>query len=924
MGQRCLASDRPFHVCQLDDETECIYHSDCPPSLLCGSDGECRDQCSTSRDCLPPDEEADAPGQVCVEGTCADPEELDDEGHLPDVDEPSGGATDGKACAYSSDCTAPEICLGGVCRAECRETRDCAAGAECVDGACVVTPPPTPVDPNAPEHCSDGMTDGDELDVDCGGSCIPCAPGAVCEAAEDCTSLSCLDGVCQRPSCADEVRNGTESGVDCGGPSCDPCPVLPDCETTSDCEDGEVCKLGVCRADTCANGAVDPGETAADCGGPACAPCDHELGCSIDGDCVGLRCDRGRCAIPTCTDTVQNGTETGRDCGGTCGLCANGIGCVADSDCASGLCDAGTCAAPACDDKILNGDESALDCGGVDCDGCAAGEDCRLDVDCASDLCVGGSCAESFTLTVDKMGTGTGTVTSTDSRVQCGTTCDVEYIGGSSVTLHAAPSSNSTFDGWSGACTGTNDCVLAIDDDETVTATFTLKDAGNGWALSLAGDSFHPYPTGIATDSSGNSYATGIFCSETPFNGGTRTPSSCDGYLLTYDAGGNFVRARTLGSTGVQGADAVASNGAGELFVSGWNQVAGATSFGGSSLSCGAGSVLVTKLRASDGVSLGSMCAGANVYSYSSNNYEPTPNLAVKSNGNAVVGGMFWGGDVDFGGILLTSPYGYLDWFVLELAASDLSVVRAVDFGSNAFHDELRAVASNGVDASVAVGGMCAAVIDFGSTPGERAPFGDYDACLAKLDASFAPIWARHFGGGGTDMVRALAVAPNGDVIAGGTFVSNIEFGTGAAPGGSTGGTEGFLVRLAASDGSPIWSRAIGGSGDDSVGAVAVDPVSGRIGIMGKMGSSIDLGGGALPYTTGENLYVAVFDASGNHLDSRASGPESMSASTVMAAGIASNPVTGWSFTGRLDGIGGLPYGFNGANISYAHIGSMP
>jgi len=921
-GQRCLASDRPFHVCQLDDETECTYHSDCPPSLVCGSDGECRDQCTTSRDCLPPDEDEDAPGQVCIEGTCADPEELDDEGNLPEVDEPSGGATDGKTCAYSSDCTAPEICLGGVCRAECKETRDCAAGAECVDGACVVTPPPVPVDPNAPDHCSDGMTDGDELDVDCGGSCIPCAPGAACDAPEDCTSLSCLDGVCQRPTCSDGARNGTETDVDCGGPSCDPCPALPECDATSDCDDGEVCKIGVCRADTCANGAVDPGETAADCGGPDCAPCDHGLGCSIDGDCVGLRCDRARCATPTCADTVQNGTETGRDCGGSCGLCANGIGCAADSDCASDRCDAGTCAAPACDDKILNGDESALDCGGVDCDGCATGEDCRLDVDCASALCIGGSCSESFTLTVDKTGTGTGTVTSTDSRVQCGTTCDVEYVGGSSVTLRAAPTSDSTFGGWSGACTGTSDCVLAIDDDETVTATFTLKDAADGWAVSLAGDSPNPYPTGIATDASGNAYAAGLFCSETPFNGGVRSSSSCDGYLVTYDASGSFVRARTFGSTGDQVADAVVSNGAGELFVSGWGNVSGATSFGGGSLNCSANSLMVAKIRASDGASLGSTCVGTGVYSHAYFEGEPSQNLAVKSNGNAVVGGAFAGVDVDFGGFVIGSTYGYYAWAVVEVAASDLSVVRVAEFGTDFVNNELWAVASNGIDANVAVGGRCPAVINFGSAPGERAPFGEYDACIAKLNDALVPIWARHFGGSGPDHVRGLAVAPNGDVIAVGSFESNIEFGTGVAPGGSSGGREGFVVRLAASDGAPIWSRAIGGADDDSVGAVAVDPVSGRIAIMGMMGSAIDLGGGALPYTTGDNLFVAVFDANGNHVDSRASGAESVSGSYPSAAAITSNPVTGWSFTGRLDGIGALPYGFTGATIGFAHIGS--
>src|SRR6478735_2512486 len=65
MGQRCMASDRPFHVCQLPDETKCAYNSECPSGQLCGVDGRCRDQCAADRDCVAE--------QVCSQGTCAEP-----------------------------------------------------------------------------------------------------------------------------------------------------------------------------------------------------------------------------------------------------------------------------------------------------------------------------------------------------------------------------------------------------------------------------------------------------------------------------------------------------------------------------------------------------------------------------------------------------------------------------------------------------------------------------------------------------------------------------------------------------------------------------------------------------------------------------------------------------------------------------------
>ncbi len=47
--------------------------------------------------------------------------------------------------------------------------------------------------------CFDGIKNGDETDVDCGGSCNPC------------------------PTCDDGIKNGDETAIDCGGTLCEPC-----------------------------------------------------------------------------------------------------------------------------------------------------------------------------------------------------------------------------------------------------------------------------------------------------------------------------------------------------------------------------------------------------------------------------------------------------------------------------------------------------------------------------------------------------------------------------------------------------------------------------------------------------------------------------------------------------------------------------
>jgi hypothetical protein len=82
---------------------------------------------------------------------------------------------------------------------------------------------------------------------------------------------------------------------------------------------------------------------------------------------------------------------------------------------------------------------------------------------------------DTYTLTVAKDGTGTGTITSSDARINCGSTCGpINYNDGYTVVLVATPAEGSTFTGWDGAvCTGTDTCTLTMSANKAPTATFT-------------------------------------------------------------------------------------------------------------------------------------------------------------------------------------------------------------------------------------------------------------------------------------------------------------------------------------------------------------------------------------------------------------------------------------------------------------------
>ncbi len=112
-------------------------------------------------------------------------------------------------------------------------------GAECVDGSecksltcnggkCTAVV--------AGGNPPDGVKNGDETAVDCGGQAAPkCADGKTCEAGGDCASGSCIGSICKAPSPDDKIKNGDETDVDCGGTKAPKCGVDEGCATSDDC-----------------------------------------------------------------------------------------------------------------------------------------------------------------------------------------------------------------------------------------------------------------------------------------------------------------------------------------------------------------------------------------------------------------------------------------------------------------------------------------------------------------------------------------------------------------------------------------------------------------------------------------------------------------------------------------------------------------
>ena len=220
---------------------------------------------------------------------------------------------------------------------------------------------------------------------------------------EECTPVDdnkeCTDDVCEDGSPVSKPKSKGTACTQGGGAVCDDAGNCVQCNETADCNDNlKKCVNEQCVDVTCDDGIQNGTETGVDCGG-SCAPalqCNDGVGCGVAADCKSGVCDpeSNTCAAPACGDLVKNGSETDVDCGGSCApanKCANGLGCLIGGDCQSGVCDpmAETCSAPACDDGVLNGDETDVDCGGscAPNDLCNTGEGCLANTDCASGVC---------------------------------------------------------------------------------------------------------------------------------------------------------------------------------------------------------------------------------------------------------------------------------------------------------------------------------------------------------------------------------------------------------------------------------------------------------------------------------------------------------------------------------------------------------
>ncbi|MBI3052107.1 hypothetical protein HYY74_06680 [Candidatus Woesearchaeota archaeon] len=291
----------------------------------------------------------------------------------------------------------------------CLSKADCQSNF-CNQGKCAVF-----------SSCLNNVQDSGETGLNCGGPCPPCETGSPCKEYRDCSTGYCSvssgssSGVCSIPSCTDGVINGRESDIDCGG-TCGGCKYNQRCGSPLDCRRG-MCANLVCAA-SCYDGEKNADETGIDCGGSCPNGCANDDECRVSADCQSnycnpslLKCERPECSaanpcpsgkicdnsrcVRHCNNNQKDGSESDVDCGGSCVKCVLGQKCNSYSDCRTKYCSGSNiCTVEHCSNGVKDGTESDVDCGGS-CIKCYTGKNCDSITDCGAGLdCISKKCVK--------------------------------------------------------------------------------------------------------------------------------------------------------------------------------------------------------------------------------------------------------------------------------------------------------------------------------------------------------------------------------------------------------------------------------------------------------------------------------------------------------------------------------------------------
>ena len=275
----------------------------------------------------------------------------------------------------------------------------------------------------------------------------------------------------------------------------------------------------------------------------------------------------------------------------------------------------------------------------------------------------------------------------------------------------------------------------------------------------------------------------------------------------------------------------------------------------------------------------------AQTYNWAKSVINATGNsISVDADGNSYITGNFFG-VATFGTIQLTS-YGSMDVFIAKYDPLGNCIWAKQAGGTD--NDAGSGIAVDANKNSY-VTGYFNGTATFGTN--QFTSFGGNDIFIAKYDTSGNCIWAKQVGGIYSDWGYGISIDPDGNAIFTGRFIGPVTFGTFLL--GGYGSWDAFIAKYDP-NGNCIWANQAGGTSTDEGYGIATDQ-KGKSYLTGRFAGTATFGTIKLSAYGGADIFVAMYDNSGNCLWAKHGG--SINADRGMSISVDANGnsyTTGW------------------------------
>ncbi len=409
---------------------------------------------------------------------------------------------------------------------------------------------------------------------------------------------------------------------------------------------------------------------------------------------------------------------------------------------------------------------------------------------------------------------------------------------------------------------GTANLTSAGDEDEDI---FLAKynASGNFVYAKQIGGTEDQRVNSLAIDGSGNLYLIGNFSGTADFDPGAGTAnltsaSDFDLFLAKYNASGNYVYAKRIGSTGYrdQIGKSIAVDGSGNAYITGYFD--GTTDF-----DPGAGTANLTTSAGNHDIFLAKYDATGNYVfakQIGGTSRDEGSSVAVDASGNTYLTGYFQGAadfDPGAGTANLTSAGNY-DIFLAKYDALG-NYVFADRIGGTQY-DISNFIAIDG-SGNAYLTGKINGTVDFDPGAGTANLSLNGGFFLAKYDVSGNYVNAKGMSGNGS--CYSLAIDGSSNTYLTGYFIDQLDFdpGPGTATLTSAGSADIFVAKYDAS-GNYVYAKKMGGLSYDDGWSVAIDG-TGNVYITGRFTGTADFDPGVttnnLTSLNWENCYIGAY-----------------------------------------------------------------